>query len=276
LDAPGFRETAALMPSESTVQWYPGHMVRAVRRLAEDLRLIDVVIEVVDARVPQTGRNPRLAQLAGRHARLLVLSRKDLASPDATARRLACLRENNEQAIALNATSSTSFTQLRKTVAELVGKLPSARAIVLGIPNAGKSTIINGLAGRAVARTEDRAGVTRCTQWFRMPGEKKVEIMDTAGILMPKIDTAQAQWKLALIGAVPRARFDAEEIVARFTQWAGQTGIEHIPDLETFAQTRGFLQRKPEISLHNAAWSYIKDFNEGRFGRITLDKEPPP
>jgi ribosome biogenesis GTPase A len=251
-------------------------MVRAIRRLTEDLRLIDVVVEVVDARVPQAGRNPRLAQLAARHIRLLVLSRTDLASPDASARRLASLRKNNEHAVALDATSRTSFTSLRKTVAKLMGDLPSARAIVLGIPNAGKSTIINGLVGRAVARTEDRAGVTRTAQWFRMPGDKKVEIMDTAGILVPKIDTAEAQWKLALIGAVPRARFDAEDIVTRFAKWAAENGFEHVPSLETFAQTRGFMQRGTEVNLHNAAWSYIKDFNEGRFGRITLEKEPPP
>jgi ribosome biogenesis GTPase A len=264
------------MALEQTVQWYPGHMARAVRRLTEDLRLIDVVIEVVDARVPQAGRNPRLAQLAARHIRLLVLSRSDLASSDATARCLEYLRKNNEHAVALNATAPTGFARLRATVAKLIGELPSARAIVLGIPNAGKSTIINGLAGRAVARTEDRAGVTRAAQWFRMPGKKKVEVMDTAGILMPKISTAQAQWKLALVGAVPRARFDAADIVMQFTQWAAESGIENIPSLETFAQTRGFMQRGTEVNLHNAAWSYIKDFNEGRFGRITLEKEPPP
>jgi ribosome biogenesis GTPase A len=250
-------------------------MARAVRRLTDDLRLIDVVIEVVDARVPQAGRNPRLAQLAARHIRLLVFSRTDLASADATERRLAYLRHDNEHALALNATSPAAFTHLRKTISKLIGDLPSARAIVLGIPNAGKSTIINGLAGRAVARTEDRAGVTRAAQWFRMPGKKKVEVMDTAGILMPKIETEQAQWKLALIGAVPRARFDAEDIVTRFTQWATENGVENIPSLETFAQMRGFMQRGTEVNLHNAAWSYIKDFNEGRFGRITLEKEPP-
>jgi ribosome biogenesis GTPase A len=129
--------------------------------------------------------------------------------------------------------------------------------------------LINALVGRAVARTEDRAGVTRAPQWFRVT--TSLELIDTAGILVPKIDTPEAQWKLAMIGAVPRARFDAEDVVARFAAWSAERGLAAVPDLETYAQSRGFVRRGNVTDMHNAAWAYLKDFNEGRFGRITLE-----
>ncbi|MBV8152190.1 MAG: 50S ribosome-binding GTPase [Candidatus Eremiobacteraeota bacterium] len=160
---------------------------------------------------------------------------------------------------------------MKTSLAPLAAERKTARAIVVGIPNAGKSTVINALAGKKVARVEDRAGVTRAAQWFRLaPG---LEVVDTAGILPPKIDTPEAEWKLALVGAVPRARFDAESVVARFHSWATAAGKD-VPDLETYAQSRGFIRRGTVIDTHNAAWSYIKDFGEGKFGRMTLEPAP--
>jgi ribosome biogenesis GTPase A len=270
------------MPSEAqTIQWYPGHMARAMRRLADDLQLIDLVIEVVDARLPKTGRNPILARIAARNRRLVVFGRADLASPETTERWLAILREGGEEGMVLDAKSPASFTRLRKTLAQLAGDARHGRVIVLGIPNAGKSTVINGLIGRAVARTADTAGVTRAAQWFRVravagraadPAAAWLEVMDTAGILVPKIDTPQAQWRLALVGAVPRSRFDPEEVVANFATWATTHGHAGVPDLQTFAQARGFVRHGKEPDTHNAAWAYIKDFNETRFGRMTLEE----
>jgi ribosome biogenesis GTPase A len=234
---------------EATIQWYPGHMARAMRRLAEDMRAIDIVVEVADARVPHSGTNTALGKLAGNRPRLLVLSRAQLADEDETQAWLAHYRD-------LDA---------------LAAERRSARVIVLGIPNAGKSTAINALAGRNVARAEDRAGVTRARQWFRMNGS--LEIMDTAGILVPRIDTPDAQWKLALVGAVPRARFDAEDIVARFTRWLREERPQStIPDLETFAQSRGFVRRGTMVDTHNAAWAYLKDLGDGKFGKISLER----
>ena len=255
----------------ATIQWYPGHMARAMRRLVEDLRAIDVAVEVVDARVPRSGANPELTLLLGRKPRLLVLTREDLAEPRATKAWLAALRALNKPAVAIDAKRSTATSRLRAALAPLGAARATARAIVVGIPNAGKSTVINALVGKKVARVEDRAGVTRAAQWFRVtPG---LEVMDTAGILAPKIDTPEAQWKLALVGAVPRARFDAESVVAHFHAWATAAGKD-VPDLETYAQSRGFIRRGTMIDAHNAAWSYIKDFGEGRFGRMTLEPAP--
>ncbi len=261
------------LADEATIQWYPGHMARAMRRLGEDLRAIDVVVEVVDARVPASGANPALAALAGSRPRLLVLSRAQLASAAATREWLDAFAARGRTAIAVDAKQRGGAAALRGAVEALASGRRNARAIVLGIPNAGKSTVINAIAGRNVARAEDRAGVTRARQWFRV-GDS-LEIMDTAGILVPKIDTAEAQWKLAMVGAVPRARFDAEDVVARFHRRLVATGhADGVPDLDTFAQSRGFVRRGTILDTHNAAWAYLKDWNEGKFGRMTLE-EPP-
>jgi ribosome biogenesis GTPase A len=261
------------LADEATIQWYPGHMARAMRRLAEDIRAIAVVVEVVDARVPASGANPALATLAGNRPRLLVLSRAQLASPAATQAWLAGFAAAGRTALAVDAKDRGGAAALRTAVEALASGRRNARAIVLGIPNAGKSTVINALVGRNVARAEDRAGVTRARQWFRV-GET-LEIMDTAGILVPKIDTPDAQWKLAMVGAVPRARFDAEDVVARFHRWLVASGrAAGIPDLATFAQSRGFMRRGTMLDTHNAAWAYLKDWSDGKFGRMTLE-EPP-
>jgi ribosome biogenesis GTPase A len=254
------------------IQWYPGHMARAMRRLADDLRIVDLVIEVIDARVPSAGANPALDRIAAHKSRLRVLTREDLADPEKMERWLERFRRRGST-VAFAAREPSGPARLRAAVTAAALGLRSARAIVLGIPNAGKSTVINALAGRKVARTEDRAGVTRAAQWFRVGAG--LEVMDTAGILVPRIETSEAQWRLALVGAVPRARFDAEDVVARFQHWAETTlGANAVPDLETFAQSRGFVRRGNLIDGHNAAWAYLKEFNDGRFGRMTLE-EPP-
>ncbi|GAC1305913.1 MAG: ribosome biogenesis GTPase YlqF [Vulcanimicrobiaceae bacterium] len=261
---------------EATIQWYPGHMAKAMRRVSEDMHAIDVVVEVTDARVPLAGTNPALAKIAGNRPRILVLSREHLADPATTAAWLAYFNARGRTAIAVDAKDRFGVARLRAAFETLGAGRRSSRAIVLGIPNAGKSTIINALVGRNVARAEDRAGVTRARQWFRVG--TGLEIMDTAGILVPRIDTAESQWKLALVGAVPRARFDAEDVVARFYRYAqaahAAAAAGELQDLETFATSRGFYSRGNVLNTHNAAWAYIKDWSDGKFGRMTLESPP--
>ncbi|MGC1380950.1 MAG: GTPase, partial [Candidatus Baltobacteraceae bacterium] len=145
-----------------------------------------------------------------------------------------------------------------------------ARAMVVGIPNSGKSSIINALVGRSAAKTEDRAGVTRQLQWFRL--SRDVELMDTPGVLPPKIGGSASQWKLALCGAVPRALYDPAEVAEAFYRWlVGRHPRTNVPSLQAFAAARGFMRRGGEVDYHNAAQSYIRAFNEGAFGRISLE-----
>ncbi len=260
----------------ATIGWYPGHMAAAMRRLSEDMRMIDAVIEIADARVPLAGTNPALARLAGSRPHLLVLSRVQLADRALTKAWLDFYAARDVRVVAVDAKSGAGIARLREALQSLAGTGKPARAIVLGIPNAGKSTAINALAGRNVARTEDRAGVTRARQWFRVGS---LEIMDTAGILPPKIDDAEDQWKLALVGAVPRARFDPEDVVGRFYRWYVQTHDRApmqraVPDLATFTQSRGFIRRGTIPDVHNAAWAYLRDWGEGKFGPMTLELPP--
>jgi ribosome biogenesis GTPase A len=259
---------------QRAVQWYPGHMVRAMRRIGEYLKMIDVVVEVVDARVPESGRNPLLDTLIGTRKRLVVLCREDLADAAATKGWINRFAAQNIHAIAANGRDQPSVRRAGMAISKLSqgGKRAVTRAIILGLPNSGKSSIINGLLRRAAARTEDRAGVTRQLQWFKMPGG--VELMDTPGILVPKIATPDAQWKLAMVGAVPRERYDAEEVIAHFHRWLidHRAGRTRVPDLQSFASARGFARRGGELDLHNAAQSYVAAFNDGVFGRITLEE----
>lgn len=254
---------------EQIIQWYPGHMAAAMRRIGEYLKLVDVVIEVADARVPGSGFNPMLDEAAGKRARLKILSREDLADPAETSRWLLQL---GTHALSVNARTQGAFVNVKRKLRDLLGDgHRTQRAMVVGIPNSGKSSVINGLAGRTVARTEDRAGVTRSLQWFK--AGPSLEIMDSPGILVPRISSADAQWKLALVGAVPRDHYDPEDVAARFHRWLTEKtdGRTKVPDLQAFAQARGFVRRGGESDYHNAARSYVKDFNDGKFGRITLE-----
>ncbi len=247
-------------------------MVRAMRKMGEYLKLIDIVIEVIDARAPRSDANPMLDALIGSRRRLTILNREDLADPATTNAWVERLRERGRHVIAVEGRQQQSVGRILSEVLRLARDGTGVlRTIVVGLPNSGKSSIINGLLKRAAARTEDRAGVTRQLQWFKLaPG---IELMDTPGILVPKIATADSQWKLALVGAVPRERYDPEEVSTHFYRWlvTRASGRTATPDLETFARARGFARRGGEIDYHNAAQSYIRAFNDGTFGRISLE-----
>jgi ribosome biogenesis GTPase A len=256
---------------ERPVQWYPGHMAKAVRHIREYLRAIDVVVEVVDARIARIGRNPLLDELAGARTRFVVLDRSDLADPAVTRRWLRCLSGGELAAIAVDGRNQRSVGR----IAAALGRTPrkergTTRAMIVGIPNAGKSTIVNALLRRAAAKTEARAGVTKHVQWFRLA--QNVELMDTPGVLPPRVPSVDGQWKLALCGAVPAERYDAQEVAAAFHHWLqARAPRTSVPDLHAFATARGFRRHGGETEYHNAARAYIKAFNEGAFGRISLE-----
>jgi len=253
------------------IGWFPGHMVASMRIMRERLELVDVVIEVVDARLPTISANPLLDELIGRKPRVVLLGREDLADPHLTGKWVAYEHRLGRRAIAINGKQQGSVRNALPILHELGGARNTTRAMVVGIPNTGKSTVINGLAKRIAAKAEDKAGVTRSLNWFRV--SPTLEVMDTPGILVPKIETFAAQWQLALCNALPRERYDAQEVVAAFVAWAEQRG-RTVPDLDTFARQRGFLRRGNDIEAHNAAAAYVKDFNLAKFGRITFEIPP--
>lgn len=257
---------------ERQVAWYPGHMAKAARRIREYLQAIDVVVEVIDARIVLSGRNPLLDELAGSRRRVVALSRQDLAEPTTTKRWLLELAQRGATALAVDGRAPRSVARIAPAIerSTIRPRRGIARAMIVGIPNSGKSSIVNGLLRRASAKTENRAGVTRQAQWFRLA--PNIELMDTPGVLQPKISSPAAQWKLAICGAVPHDHYDPQEVVAAFYNWltARDRGSQ-APDLATFAARRGFVRRRGEIDYHTAAHSYVRAFNDGAFGRISLE-----
>jgi ribosome biogenesis GTPase A len=259
--------------SEAIAGWYPGHMAKAVRRMRESLAAIDIIVEVVDARIPRSGRNPALDALAGRRTRILTLSREDLADSATTKRWLEDFARRGLRAVAVDGRQPRSVARIATTVTRLAAGTALkgiSRALIIGIPNSGKSSIVNGLMRRAVAKTANRAGVTRQLQWFRLaPG---VELMDTPGVLPPTRLDAGAQWKLAICGALPRDRYDPQHVAAAFYSWlSARDPRTRIPSPHAFAAARGFMRRGGEIDYHNAAQSYIRALNEGAFGRFSFE-----
>jgi len=262
---------SAQAEAERLIQYYPGHMARAMRKIGEYLSSIDIVIEVVDARVARSGRNPALAKLVGRRSRIVVFSRDDLAEARVTKSWIAALEGDGTDALAVDGRAARSVARVAAAMHRLAkARSGVSRAIVLGIPNSGKSSIINGLLRRGAAKTEDRAGVTRQLQWFRLP--PNVELMDSPGILVPKIASKEAEWKLAFCGAVPKNRYDPEDVARACARWISlRHPRRNVPDLDAFAAGRGFVRRGGEIDYHNAAQSYLRALGAGDFGRFSFE-----
>ncbi|MGH7328674.1 MAG: ribosome biogenesis GTPase YlqF, partial [Polyangiaceae bacterium] len=251
------------------------HMASAMREIEKRARLIDIFIEVIDARVAQSDRNPELSDIIGKKPRLVILTREDLAEPEITKQWIDHYAELYGRAMAVSAEDPNSFAQAPFFMTQLLSGTKTrgaARAMVLGIPNAGKSRVINGLLRRSVAKVENRPGVTRGPQWFRVG--PNLEMMDTPGILVTKIESREAQWKLAMCGAIPHDRFPTEEVVQTFVHWVKVHRSRSLPELGTFAQARGMLRAGGELELHTAALAYIKDFNDGKFGRFSFETAP--
>ena len=249
-------------------------MVQTTRRIREYMRVIDIVVEVVDARIPRSGRAPLLDKLAGKRPRLVALSRDDLADPATTQLWLEDLAERGARAVAIDGRKRGSVARLATAIAAFSsgeGRAAKvARAMIVGPPNSGKSTIVNALLRRGAAKTEDRAGVTRQMQWFRLA--PNVELMDTPGVLPATISDEAARWKLAICGAVPRNRYDPADVANAFHGWlVARRPRTAVPDLQAFAAARGFIRHGGEVDYHNAAQSYVSAFNDGVFGRISLE-----
>ncbi|MGQ9532432.1 MAG: ribosome biogenesis GTPase YlqF [Desulfotomaculales bacterium] len=264
---------------------YPGHMAAARRALREHLSLVDVVLEVLDARVPASSRNPDLARLLGNKDRVLVLNKEDLADPDLTAVWLGILRREGWPVLAVSAATGAGVASITEACAQLAAARParrwrkSLRLMVAGMPNVGKSRLINVLVGRRAARTGKAPGVTRGRQWLRLA--EGMELLDLPGVLYPGLKNPGVLWRLAAVGILESEENEtevAEHLLRRLGTWypayvaARYGGADSVTDLGEVARRRGFLLPGGAPDLRRAASHVLKDFREGKLGRCTLDR----
>lgn len=281
------------MQNSKKIQWFPGHMTKAARQMEENLKKVDFVIEIRDARTPDSSRNPMLDGIIHTKPRLIILSKKDKADPKLTKEWITYLEKDNVRVIALDLVHENykaAIVQASKTLcASFIEKQkrrgikPRAlRAMVCGIPNVGKSTMINTLAKRKAAKTADKPGVTKSLQWIKL--DKDLELLDTPGVLWPKFDDQQIGLKLALLGSIRDEVVTMDELAMFAVEWLMENnpsslietyGIE-IQDtpwhtLEQVAIKRGYLQ-KGQIDENRLMNSFVKDMRENKCGLITWEK----
>jgi ribosome biogenesis GTPase A len=279
------------------IQWYPGHMVKAKRKIAEDLKLVDVVIELLDARIPMSSRNPEVDEIVGNKKRIIVLNKSDLSDPGLNRKWIEYFNRENTRAILANSVSggglkdvmSASRLLMKEKLDRLKSKgllVKTTRALIIGIPNVGKSTFINKLAGKSVAQTGDRPGVTKSKQWIKVSPE--LELLDTPGILWPKFEDERVGMCLAFTGAIKDEILDVNELaqkllevlVTKFPDKLKQRyKLEDIPAdmttdklIETIGRKRGCMIAGGTVDIQRVSVMLLDEFRGGRIGNITLEK----
>ncbi|MBP5618297.1 MAG: ribosome biogenesis GTPase YlqF [Clostridia bacterium] len=284
------------MSEMQTIQWFPGHMTKTRRAIAASLKQIDAVAEIVDARIPAASRNPDLAEMTGGKPRLILLNKCDMADPDATAAWVAYFKRQGVTALPVDCRSGKGIAAFVPAVKDLLGDLlarrqakgmvgGTLRVMVAGIPNVGKSSFINRLAGSAKAKVEDRPGVTRGNQWFTVRGG--VDLMDTPGVLWPKFDDQAVARRLAFTGAIRDEILDVEELAVAFLEalpaaakpllaarYKLPEGWETLPPYEVLEQiglARGMKAARGAIDTERAAVTLLDEFRSAKLGRITLE-----
>ena len=277
------------------LQWFPGHMKKARQLIEENLKLVDVVIELLDARIPASSANPMLREILSDKPKLIALNKADLADPASTKAWTEYFSARGIQAVAIDAVKGKGMKQLVSLAEELArpktdrlvskGANPrAARVMILGIPNVGKSSLINRLAGAARAKTEDRPGVTRAKQWIRIAN--KMELLDTPGILWPKFESPVAALRLAFTGAINDDIYDLEQVsclllevlasqypqlLAERFKWQQELPSTGTELLEMAGKKRGCLVRGGNVDYEKASHIVLSEFRSGKLGRITLD-----
>ncbi|MBQ9063952.1 MAG: ribosome biogenesis GTPase YlqF [Blautia sp.] len=276
------------------VQWYPGHMTKARRQMQEDIALIDLIIELVDARAPMSSRNPDIDEMGKNRSRLILLNKADLADPELNKAWEAYFQNKGYFTACLDARSSADMKAVSAVLREAseakrerdrkrgIRNRP-VRAMVAGIPNAGKSTFINSFAGKAVAKTGNKPGVTRGKQWIKL--SREAELLDTPGILWPKLDDQEAAVRLAYIGSIKDDILNIEELSLGLIDFLREaypgtiSGRYDIPEegsstevLENIAFKRGCIKKGEEPDYARASQMFLTDFRAGALGRITLEK----
>jgi ribosome biogenesis GTPase A len=280
------------------INWFPGHMAKAQRMIREQLKLVDVAIELLDARIPSASANPVIDEVVGVKPRVVVLNKADLAAPEGTERWLAFFRARGREAIAVESLGGGGTKQLaglvEKGAAPVLAKLAAkgirpraVRAMILGIPNVGKSSFINRLLGTATARTGDKPGVTRGQQWLKIG--RNLELLDTPGVLWPKLEDQEAAFRLAVTGAISDEVYDREKVVAKLltilrSDYADRLAARYnlsgdLPEdglelLALIGARRGCLRSGGVVDYEKAGRIVLSEFRDGKLGRFTLDFPP--
>lgn len=277
------------------IQWFPGHMTKAQRMIEENIKLVDAVCEVLDARIPQASRNPDIDRLSAGKPRLVILNRIDLADPALTKRWRAKFEREGLAVLETDAKTGRGVNGFAPAVrALLADKLREyeakgqvgrpLRVIILGIPNVGKSTFINKVAGRKAAIAGDKPGVTRGRQWINI--DRSLDLLDTPGILWPKFDSQEVGELLAVTNAIKADVIDKETLAANFMlrlramyPKAIEERYKFVPDpeangfelLEQAAKKRGFLVSRGEYDIERMANTLLNEYHDGKLGRLTLE-----
>ena len=276
------------------VQWYPGHMTKAKRQMQEDIKLIDLVIELVDARVPLSSRNPDIDELGKNKYRLILMNKADLADQEQTKKWSEYFRQKGFYVVALDARKKNSMKQITDVIMEACKEKIErdrkrgilnrpVRAMVVGIPNVGKSTFINSFAGKACAKTGNKPGVTKGKQWIRL--NKNVELLDTPGILWPKFEDQEVGLRLAMIGAINDEILNTDELALELIKLLRKDYPKileeryHLTNMEKeldilleIAKNRNCIGKGNELDYSKAAKLLIEEFRSGAIGNITLEK----
>ena len=277
------------------IQWYPGHMTKTRRQIEADMKLVDAVCEIVDARIPMSSRNPDIDSICGNKPRIIVLNRMDLADPEATKRWAAYFRSKGMAVVITDCKSRKGISDFQPAVQSVLkekiernaakGMNKPLKIMIVGIPNVGKSTLINQISGRKGAKAENRPGVTRGKQWVTV--NPSLLLLDTPGILWPKFDDPQVGMMLAYTGAVKENVLDTEELAAflmellwkRYPETVKQRYKVDMPEdtpgymlLEEAGRKRGFLLSRGEINTERMAKVMIDEYRSGKLGRITFEE----
>ncbi|MEK4875169.1 ribosome biogenesis GTPase YlqF [Bacillus smithii] len=276
-----------------TIQWFPGHMAKARREVTEKLKLIDIVFELVDARLPLSSRNPMIDEIIQQKPRIVLLNKADLADSEWTKEWIAYFKSRQLPAIAINSQEGQGLSQIMNKTKELLkekfdrmrarGIKPRAvRAMIVGIPNVGKSTLINRLAKRNIAKTGNTPGVTKAQQWIKVG--KELELLDTPGILWPKFEDEEVGYKLALTGAIKDSIINLQDVAAyglrflkehypeRLTErYQIDPHLEIIEMFDAIGKLRGCLLKGGEIDYDKTTDIIIRDIRSEKLGKLTFD-----
>ncbi len=276
------------------IQWYPGHMTKARRMMEENIKLIDIVIEILDARVPFSSKNPDIDKLAANKYRLIVLNKTDLADPEVTNEWERYYKDKGFFVAKINARSGEGIKNINGIVKEACREKIERdrkrgiinrplRAMIVGIPNVGKSTFINSYTRKACTKVGNKPGVTKGKQWIKL--SKDIELLDTPGILWPKFDDNEIGMKLAFIGSINDDILSTVDIAYELIKFlqinycnslSERYNIEidgdYVQILEMIAVKRGCIKKGDEADLDKAAALILDDFRAGRLGRISLEK----